>query len=583
MTRTSLLLGGLVVALMTTSGLPAFAEEATAERLLNAGSADEAGNWLMVHRNYESTRFSPLNEITTDNVSGLKLAYAVPLGGGEPTGFGVGSIQSTPLAKDGFLYLTDPWGTPYKIDASSGTHGDIVWTCDTGIDKDPTYGQSATNRGLALWNNLVIGVLIDGRVIACDDETGEVAWENQVATETGEGFSNAPLAIGDKILVGQSFGDFGTRGWVAGLDAATGEEVWRFNTVPEPGAPGSETWKCEEAGNPDCWKTGGAAAWVTGSYDPDTGLSYWGTGNPTPMFDPEYRPGDNLYSNSVIALDPNTGELKWHFQFTPGDYMDYDEVGVHMVVNTEIDGAARKILAHFGRNGFFYTLDRTNGAFIGAKPYVAKVTWTEGIDPKTGLPIGYNPDSSLQEYMVGQAPRRDGEKRENCPNIQGGVNFWPPAYNPELNMAYGAGIQGCSNVSTEGNDPAKVVVGEVFLGGNYEDSGAQTGAIWGMNVSEGTESARADRPYPNYSGVMATPSLVFSGELDGTFAAFDAKTLEQKWSINLGVGFKAPPMTFSVNGKQFIAIAGGNTGGSTFGHAELADRNHAEMLFVFAL
>lgn len=557
------------------------AADVTAARLAAAGSEAEAGNWLMVHRTYDANRFSPLNEITTENVSGLKLAYSVPIGGGETNTMGNGAMEVTPLVNDGFLYLTDPWGTPYKIDVSSGKKGPIVWVCDTGIDKDPSSGFLLANRGLALWNNLVIGVLADGRVIACDDETGEIAWEQQTASEPGEGFSNAPLVVGDKIFVGQSFGDWATRGWIAALNAADGTELWRFYTVPEPGQPGSETWLCEQGGNPDCWKTGGAAAWVTGSYDAASNTLYWGTGNPVPMYDPEYRPGDNLYSNSTLALDADTGALKWHFQYTPGDYMDYDEVGVQLLVDTKVEGEDRKVLAHFGRNGIFYTLDRTNGSFIGANPYVSKLNWTKGIDPKTGKPVEYDASKQLQVYANG-ALRRGGESPMTCPNIQGGINFWPTAYDPTTGIAYGAGIEGCSDLTADEKDAEDTTAGQLFLGGGATNNGAQTGAIFGFDVASGKQVVKVDRPYPNYAGVLATPGLVWTGELDGTFGAYDAKTLEQKWSINVGSAFKAPPISFAVDGKQYIAITGGS-GGTNFGHTDLENMQVGQTLYVFAL
>lgn len=571
----SAMLAGSMLAL---PGL-ALAADVTAERLAAAGSESEAGNWLMVHRDYSASRHSPLDQITAANVSGLKLAFAVPLGGSEPAGFGAGAMEATPLAKDGFLYISDPWGTPYKIDATDGKTGKIAWVGDTGIDKDPSRGILLASRGLALTDNLVITALNDGRVMAFDDETGDVVWDQQIGTEPGEGFTNAPLVVKDMVLVGQSYGDWATRGWVAALDAKTGEEKWRFNTIPEPGQPGAETWKCEEAGNPDCWKTGGGAAWVTGSYDPATNVTYWGTGNPVPMYDPEYRPGDNLYTNSSVALDADTGELKWYFQYTPGDYMDYDEVGSQLLVDTKVDGEDRKVLAHFGRNGLFYTLDRTNGSFIAANPYVKQLNWTKGIDPKTGKPVEYDASKSLQEYAAG-ALRRGGENVLTCPNIQGGVNFWPPAFDPATAVAYGAGIEGCSDMTNKQEAPGDSLT---FSGGSSAASGAQTGSIFAFDVSTGKQIAQLDRPYPNYAGVLSTPDLIWSGELDGTFGAYDAKTLEQKWSINLGGAFAAPPIAFEANGKEFVAIASGGSAVTTFGYPELAGRPATNVLYVFTV
>lgn len=555
------------------------AAEVTAERLAAASTDAEAGNWLSVHKDWAGTRHSALDEINASNVAGLKLAFAVPLGGSEPAGFGAGSMEATPLANDGFLYITDPWGTPYKIDVSDGKQGKLVWTGETGIDKDPSRGILLASRGLALSGNLVITALNDGRVMAFDDETGDVVWDQQVASDPGEGFTNAPLAVKDMVLVGQSYGDWATRGWIAALDAATGEERWRFYTVPEPGQPGSETWLCDQTGNPDCWKTGGAAAWVTGSYDEATNTTYWGTGNPVPMFDPEYRPGDNLYSNSSIALDADTGELKWHFQYTPNDYMDYDEVGVQLLVDTKIDGEDRKVLAHFGRNGLFYTLDRTNGSFIAANQYVNKLNWTKGIDPKTGKPVEYDSSKALQVYANGAQRRGTGDTVNTCPHIQGGVNFWPPSYNPETGIAFAAGIEACSDLTVKEEKPGENLT---FSGGASAGSGPQTGSIFGFDVATGKQVVKLDRKYPNYAGVMSSADLVWTGEMDGTFAAFDAKTLEEKWSINVGGAFNAPPITFKIGDKQYVAIAAGGNGVATFGYPELT-RPAANILYVFSL
>jgi alcohol dehydrogenase (cytochrome c) len=575
----NLLTGVFAGALLVAVPALAVAADASVARLEAAGTDAEAGNWLMVHKDYSASRHSTLDEINAANVAGLKLAFAVPLGGSEPAGFGAGSMEGTPLAKDGFLYVSDPWGTPYKIDASDGKAGKIAWIGDTSIDKDPSRGILLASRGLALVDNLVITALNDGRVVAFDDETGDVVWDQQVGKEPGEGFTNAPLVVKDMVIVGQSYGDWATRGWIAALDAKTGEEKWRFFTVPAPGEPGSETWLCDQAGNPDCWKTGGAAAWVTGSYDAASNTIYWGTGNPVPMFDPEYRPGDNLYSNSSIALDADTGKLKWHFQYTPGDYMDYDEVGAQLLVDTKVDGEDRKVLAHFGRNGLFYTLDRTNGSFIAANPYVNQLNWTKGIDPKTGKPVEYDSSKSLQEYANG-ALRRGGATVDTCPNIQGGMNFWPPSFNPSTSVAYGAGIEGCSTLT---NKEETATEGTSFSGGSQAGAGAQTGSIFSFDVTTGKQIGKLERPYPNYAGVMTTPDLVWTGELDGTFGAYDAKTLEQKWSINMGGSFTAPPIAFSVGGKEYIAIESGGSALVTFGHPELTNRPPANVLYVFAL
>ena len=575
-------IAGLSAATVLGSTSVGFANEVTLERLLASETEAEAGNWLMVHKNFNSNRYSTLNEINGDNVADLRLVMAATIGGTEPAGFGVGSMEATPLANNGFLYVSDPWGTPYKFDVYSGTSARPVWICDIGMDKDPSRGVLLANRGLALSGTNVITVLNDGRVVACDDETGDVVWDVQAATDVGEGFTNSPQVIGDKIIIGQSYGDWATRGWIAALDAANGEELWRFYTVPEPGQPGSETWLCDEAGNPDCWKTGGGAAWVAGSFDPETNTLYWGTGNPVPMYDPEYRPGDNLYTNSTVALDADTGELKWHFQYTPGDYMDYDEVGIQLLMDTEINGEDRKVLAHFGRNGIFYTLDRASGAYINSTTYVSNLNWTEGIDPKTGLPLEYDPEASLQTYAIG-AIDRAGATATTCPNIQGGTNFFPTAYNPELGIAYAVGIEGCSDLSVREVDVADVRVGEIFIGGAGVHSGPMTGAINAVDLATSEIAATRATTYPLYSGVLATPDLIWTTHLDGTVGAYDAVTLEEKWSMNVGTAFQAPPITFTASGKQYVAVLGGGIGIAGFGYEELQNIQPANMLWVFGL
>lgn len=579
--RVKYLIAGLAAATASATAGMAVAQ-VTAERLLAAGTEAEAGNWLMVGHSYDANRFSTLDQINASNVSGLRLVMAAPLGGGEPSGFGAGAVEGTPLADNGFLYVSDPWGTPYKFDLSSGDAARVVWICDTGIDKDPSLGILLASRGLAFSGNNVITVLPDGRVVACDIETGEVTWEVQAATEIGEGFTNSAQVIGDKIIVGQSYGDWATRGWIAALDANSGEELWRFYTIPEPGQPGSETWLCEETGNPDCWKTGGGAAWVQGSYDPESNTVFWGTANPVPMYDPEYRPGDNLYTNSTVALDADTGELKWYFQYTPGDYMDYDEVGPQLLLDTEIDGETRQVLAHFGRNGIFYTLDRASGAYINSVPYVSNLNWTAGIDPKTGKPVEYNPEASLQTYAMG-AITRAGATATTCPNIQGGTNFFPTAYNPNLGLAYAAGIEGCSDLSVREVAAADVVPGNIFVGGSGVNSGEQTGSINAVDVATGGIVATAATTFPMYGGVLASADLLWAGHMDGTFAAYNAATLEELWSMNVGTSLQGAPMTFTSGDKQYVAIMGGPLGTGGGLAPSLSNMQGANMLWIFAL
>lgn len=564
-------------------------------RLLNAASPAEADNWLMVHRSYDAHRFSPLTQINRRNVKDLKLAFAVPLGGWEASGHSNSALQGTPLAEGGYLYVTDGWGTLYKIDVRSGKRGRIVWKTDFDVDKE--INRIPANRGAALWEDLVFTNLIDGRVAAVKAATGEIVWERQVAGGPGEGFSGAPLVADGKLIVGQSMGDWLTRGFVAALNPRTGAELWRFYVVPAPGEEGGDSWLCEQTGNPGCWKTGGGGVWVTGSYDPAQRLYITGTGNPAPAYDPEYRPGDNLYTNSVIALEIDTGKLAWHFQYTPNDYMEFDETGIHTLVDLIEDGKKKRVVAHFGRNGFFYRLDRGTGAFLNARQYTEQVAWTKGVDQKTGKPLGYRPNQALQAYAEGSAPRRgiNQDRFRSCPHAQGGVNFWPTAYNPELNIAYGVSLEACSITVLQGESaigPKSTRkfrgAGELYLAGGYVPEGVPRGSLLAVDVGSGATVNKAMFEYPNYSGVLVTRAgLIFTGHMDGTFSAYDGKSLKELWQINLGVEFQAPPMTYGVDGKQYIAIMGGGGGigpmVNSFGRKELSTMERASMLWVFAL
>ena len=280
-------------------------------------------------------------------------------------------------------------------------------------------------------------------MIAVNRANGEIVWDKKVAVtnEFGsrEKFFTAPITAEGKVIVVNGAGDGKTRGWIAALDARTGDELWRWYVVPKPGDPGSETWKDKT----NAWKTGGGGIWQTGSYDPATKLTIWGTGNPVPAYDPQARPGDNLYTNSVVALNIDTGKLAWYFQYTPNDSWDYDEVGVHMLYDTMIDKVNRKVVGHFGRNGFYYSLDRTNGRFIKGSQYLNDVNWTKGLDPETGKPVEYNPKLDVQIYNPEARALRGDSMKRTCPTWHGGIAHQPTSYNPVKNIAYGVGTEGC--------------------------------------------------------------------------------------------------------------------------------------------
>jgi alcohol dehydrogenase (cytochrome c) len=559
------LLAGCVLA-----ASPAPAADVTPQRLLNPDK--EPQNWLMNHRTYDGQRFSPLDTINRGNVKGLKLAYAVPLGGTGSNEW----IEATPLVEDGFLYITDSWGVLYKIDGTSGNRGRIVWRME------PKQEKQGTNRGAAFWGNLVISAASwPARIIATDKGTGKVVWETNVLFGQPElRITAAPLPIKDKVIVGASGGDSGVRDWIAGLDAATGRVLWRKFTIPAPGEPGSETWK----GANNAWQTGGGAVWVTGTYDPDTDQTIWGTGNPVPMFDPTYRPGDNLYTNSAISWNPETGNMNWYFQFTPGDMWDFDEVGTHILIDGEVAGQPRKLITHSGRNGYLYTMDRHNGQIIGAKPYMDNVNWTKGIDQKTGKPLDYDPNKDIQTY-AGVGNLTPGEPlKKVCPSIAGGNNYWPSSYSPKTKLLYIPAMTACVAVAI---DREKHNAQRGWNGGLFTTDERFESNLTAVDPITFEIKKNAHLRYPNYSGTLATGGgLVFLGLLDGTIAAFDDTSLDQLWEANVGTGFTAPPMTFAFNGKQYVAITSGPSAVSKaklMNTPELKEMRNATVLYVFAL
>jgi alcohol dehydrogenase (cytochrome c) len=550
------------------------AADVTYERLLNP----EPQNWLTHHRDYNAQRHSPLDQINKSNIKNLKLLFAVPLGGksaGE-------SLEATPLVDDGFMYTVDSWGVVYKIDLRSGTAGKILWKMDPKLDKQDR------NRGVALWNNLVISVTgYATRVIATDKETGQIVWDKNLLDQEDLELTAAPLALKDEIIVGGSGGDRGLRNWVAALDPRTGDIKWKTFSIPAPGEPGSETWK----DNHNAYLTGGGAFYGTGSYDPANNLTYWGSGNAVPAYDSSFRPGDNLYTSSALAFDAASGKIAWHFQYTPNDNRDYDETGAHILIDTKVNGEDRKLISHAGRNGFNYVLDRLNGQFLKATQNVKVVSWTKGIDPKTGKPVDYDPSKEVQTYAEGAGTVADKAARQICPSIAGGTNFWPASYSRKTGNLYIPTQEGCSALTV---DTSMHVKGR-FNGGTTGAAGPTTSSLTMIDPATGELKKRVEFPYPNASGVLSTAGgVVLTGLLDGTVVALDDQTLEELWRFNVGSGFNVPPMTYAVNGKQYIAISSGlccvrpsgqisNSLATKGRNPELRNQSNATVLYVFGL
>jgi len=583
------LLGSL---LMATALTPVRSADMTTDRALNAGR--EPQNWILHHGNYQGHRFSALKEINADTVKNLKVAFTVALGGFEGAGarYKFGNLEATPIVEDGVIYVPDGWGSVYAIDVTTGKKGTFRWKFDPGTDK-AWAGDVAccgvNNRGVALWKDKVISISLDGRLFAINKATGEKVWERKVADPAlGETLTMAPLVVRDLAITGPAGGEFGIRGFIDATDLNTGKQVWRTYTIPGAGEPGNETWKDGQ----NRWQHGGASTWETATYDAETDTIYQGVGNAGPDWDPEYRPGDNKWAASVIAVNVADGKIKWGFQYTPNDPYDFDEISEHPIINAKVNGEDRKLVVHAARNGFYYALDRANGSFVAGKQYVDQLNWTTGLDPKTGRPLNYDPTKDVQAYRVGSHGSRANPQGDRlCPSHFGAKNWEPSAYNPELNLIYVPSYEGCNTVSTvEQKDFADqggpVKPRERFAGGGIKTPERLYGSLKAIDPTTGEVKANQRLEYPNLSGALATAgNLVFIGEPDGSFTAHDARTLKELWSFNTGTGINAPAVTFSVNGKQYIAVlVGSKQPNAVMPNApELKNTSTASMLYVFSL
>ena len=389
----------------------------THERALNRQK--EPHNWMLHHGNYEGWRFSQLKQINADNVKNLKVAFTVALGGYESGGrYKHGNLQATPIVEDGMMYVTDGWGSVYALDVSNGKKAAIKWKFDPGTDR-AWAGDVAccgvNNRGVALWKDKIISISLDGRLFSLNKATGEMVWERKVADPADRRDAHAGPA-GRPRYRDRRQSPAASSASAAGstrTDLNTGKQVWRTYTIPGAGEPGNETWKDGK----ERWKHGGGSVWETATYDPETDTFYQGIGNAGPDWDPEYRPGDNKWAASVLALSPSDGKIKWGFQYTPNDPYDFDEISEHPIINAKVNGEDRKLVVHAARNGFYYALDRTNGSFVLGKQYVDQLNWTPGLDPKTGRPLNYNPNTDVQEYAPRSHSTRANPKSDRlCPS-----------------------------------------------------------------------------------------------------------------------------------------------------------------------
>jgi alcohol dehydrogenase (cytochrome c) len=505
----------------------------TADRLKNP----EDGNWLLFRRTYDGWGYSPLKEVTPVNASRLQLVWSVATGQIE-------GHQAPPIVNNGVMFVATPGNQVLAIEAKSGN---VLWRYKRPLPEDVIH-LHPTSRGVALYGDKIYFASADCVLVALDAKTGKEVWTANVDDyKKAYYMSLAPLIVDGKVILGASGGELGVRGFVAAMDAETGKQLWKTYTVPAPGEPGSETWP---AGG-DHYKRGGGSIWVTGTYDPETNLTFWGTGNAAPWFG-DQRPGDNLYTSSVIALDATTGAIKGHHQYHPNDSWDWDEVSPPIVVNYQRDGKTVKGLINVSRSGYIWQLERTDGKinFVAGQPYVRQNVF-KSLDPKTGRP-------DVDETKKAGA----GKTAEFCPSLWGGKDWPPVAFSPRTRLMY---IPANENLCTEltGEVP-KYVLGERFMGVAKNVlkivAGADhIGELQAWNVDTGKKVWTTNLPSFNWGPVLATGGdVLFSGGTnDRMFRAFDAKTGKVLWEFQTISGVTAVPSTFEVDGKQYVAVQTG--------------------------
>ena len=541
----TLAVGSVLVALAAAVATLTAQQPVTSARI--QASAKEPQNWLTYSGSYNGQRFTTLDQITPANVKNLNLEWVFQvrsLGAAD-------KFEATPLVVDGIMYTVSPPNDVVALDAITGRQ---FWRYNHTVAQEARPCCGRVNRGVAILGNSLFMGTLDGRVVALNAKTGEVQWNVAIdRPEAGYALTVAPLVVKDKVIVGPAGGEFGIRGYIVALDPKTGKELWRFYTVPAPGEPGSETW------SGDAWKRGGGPIWTTGSYDPELNLMYWGVGNPGPDWNGDGRPGDNLYTDSVIALDPDTGKLKWHYQYTPHDEFDYDATQIPVLADIQFNGQPRKVLMQANRNGVFYVLDRTNGQFLKAAPFT-KVNWVNGWDAKG------RPNRVLSPTAEGTLV---------YPNNQGATNWYSPSFSPRTGLFYIPTWADTYSVyrKTPGKDAVSFAEGQFFAGTFPTMTlppmvGAATntrlpqegyGTIQAVDPKTGERKWEFRMLDVTDSGILSTATdLVFAGGREGYFFALDARTGTLLWKSMVGGQVASGPMSYAVNGKQYVAVSAGN-------------------------
>jgi alcohol dehydrogenase (cytochrome c) len=537
---------GLVLLVFLSGSLAA---QVSFDRILNAEK--EPQNWLTYGGTLQSQRYSLLNQITTANAKDLELKWAFPVRS-------LDAFETTPLVVDGVLYTMQA-NDVIALDATSGR---MFWIYRHAIPPEAKHCCGNISRGLAILGDSLFLATEDAHLIALDAKTGHPIWDTTVAkASAGYSMTLAPLVIKEKVIVGVAGGEYGIRGFIAAYNAHTGDQAWRFYTIPGPGEPGHETW------GGDSWMHGGGSVWNTGTYDPETNLTIWGVGNAGPDYNGDVRPGDNLYTSSIVALDADTGKLKWHYQANPHNEFDWDGVQVPLMANITWRGQPRKAILWANRNGFFYVLDRTSGQFLLGKAFV-KQNWNVGFDEKGRPMMGPNTKSSAEGTLI-------------FPDNQGGTNWFSPSYSPRTGLYYVEAREGGStlfvkgeqeyeegqNYAARGNNPAarrvRPEVGmdeDKYTGVRALDP--QTGELkWEFKLNAGnTLSQCAGLSCAGASGILTTAAnLLFAGGREGNFVALDARNGALLWKAQLGGQINMGPITYSVDGKQYVAVNSGNS------------------------
>ncbi|WP_018334410.1 PQQ-dependent dehydrogenase, methanol/ethanol family [Actinomycetospora chiangmaiensis] len=524
------------------------------------GARSEPENWLTYYGTYDGQRYSTLNQITKDNVRRLVPAWVFQAGStGMHSGASTYSFEATPLVVDGVMYVSGPDGKVWAIDPKTGEE---LWRYKHASPFDTSLCCGNVNRGVAVGHGKVYMYTLNAHLIALDATSGEKVWDTTNGdVRAGESGSAAPLIVKDMVVVGSAGGEFGVRGHLDAFDAETGERRWRCYTVPKPGEPGSETWPDDG----EAWQRGGANCWITPTYDPELELLFQGTGNPAPDFDGGVREGDNLYTDSVVAIDVNTGEIRWHYQFTPHDLWDYDSTMENLLFDAP-DG--RKLLAHADKNGYFFVIDRTNGELVRVFPFVDRITWGE-----------ISADGKVTPKIY---PDEEGVPVHFWPGPAGGKEWTHMSYNPETGLIY-IPVQEVGATATRRRREFKESI-PYWGAGVAVDLDDHYGFVSAVDPLTGEEKWRWNHEYPMCaSNVTTAGGLVFQGTPSGEFVALDAQTGEKLWQFQCGSGHHSSPVTFEVDGRQYVAVPTG-WGGWVEGFLPgLLGAAAGDALFCFAL